>query len=268
MNISHLFSELSATNDLPLNRLIPKEIAWQAPQEKLDFMIDLRTTSFRQLREHLIQHCQRDPSIFNLVACEAVALWMVDRHGQNGGHKEGAAVFSWLAAREEATASVLLNYVVLCLAKTGIEKNQKNAFRHLQRALKLERERTYLRGLILVNMGNFHLDGIGVKRDVGKALNYLTEAVETGVTDALFNLGCILSGRETATPIDLIDLNLASMYYTKAISQGCIKSQTNLALLHVLEQVDNADKIYGYKLLKLSAAEGDQVALEALQIEL
>lgn len=265
MNIDTLISNLKCqTRPVNPSLKIPEIIQHQVVQEKLDFLIDLRSTNLSELRKTLIEYCQRWPTDFNLAACEAVALWMYDRHGAAGA-VHGELILAWLAKLDDATASVIFNLAVKLNANIEGLGNFVETFQLLKSACARETEQTLLRGMILTSLASAYLNGQGVKKNFRQAVLCLEEAADIGNSEAMFNLGMLFTGRDVETPLEAVDFELGMKYYEAAAHLGCVRSQTNLGILHFRELVDGADKEYGHTLLRRSAAVGDAIANEALK---
>ena len=78
-------------------------------------------------------------------------------------------------------------------------------------------------------MGYFYAQGLGVKRDLDKALLWTRRAAEHGDRDGQFNLGCFY---EEGTVLAR-DMEQAALWYQRAARQGHTEAAERLRALGV-----------------------------------
>ncbi len=78
------------------------------------------------------------------------------------------------------------------------------------------------------NLGLMYIHGKGVKRDLKKAVEWLTEAANQGDPDAQNNLGLMYKHGQGVDK----NFTIAAQWYTKAANQGHSQAQNNLGVLY------------------------------------
>lgn len=105
-------------------------------------------------------------------------------------------------------------------------------------------------------LGQMYEDGLGVKRDLKKAVTYYRTAAKAGWSKAKLRLGEIyLQGTE-----ELQDFAKAHKWLERAAYDGLPKAQRDLAKLYADGWGDNKDPVWAYVWYEFAARQGDRLA--------
>jgi TPR repeat protein len=189
---------------------------------------------------------------------DSMCAWLLEQPGEELAQ---AALYLLELLAEQGIPRAIYNLAV-ALRKQGLHGV---AYAQLLRVVDAPDCETYVRAHALFALGEHLADGVGCQRDLTRAFGCFSEAADLGHPEACFVAGIFLHGKEPGWA-GCKDHNLAARYYEKALALGVDKARTNLGCLHAMRTIDGARPEYGFALLRESAAEGDEVAHQALEV--
>lgn len=141
------------------------------------------------------------------------------------------------------------------LSGAGVSKNEYKAFGFYKKAADAgHSESQYI-------ISNMYKNGVGIKKNSDKFFFWLQKSAENGYLEAQNNLGSIF---DTGAHRISINKAAAAKWYSLAAEQGDNLAQCNLAVLYLRGDGIKQNIDEGFRLLKLSAASGNEAARQLL----
>ncbi len=109
------------------------------------------------------------------------------------------------------------------------------------------------------NVGVMYVNGIGVRKDSAKAVEWWTKAAIQGLAEAQRNLGVMYSDGDGVTK----NHSKAAEWYQKAAAQGDTRAQLNLGVMYDKGEGVPQDRVLAFAWFILASVEGDRLAARA-----
>jgi localization factor PodJL len=113
-------------------------------------------------------------------------------------------------------------------------------------------------------IGNFNEKGIGVEKNMARAVSWYELAAESGNVVAMHNLGVIYA--TPGTVADEPDMENAFRWFNEAADHGVRDSQVNMGIFHTRGIGTNVDLVEAYKWFAVASASGDVDAKSKLTV--
>lgn len=189
-----------------------------------------------------------------------IAIWMVGR-GDKQGVAHGIRLLKYLSL--QGLASAMFNLAIEKIKGQCLNRDFVGANTLLERVIAEEKQDIALVGEAMNVLADSYRIGRGRKINLAAALDLYMQAADRGVAEAAFNAGLFFHGKIPSAGIQY-QPSKAAHYYEIAADMGNIPARTNLGLLHACEVFPTAVKAHGLKLLRMSVADGDAYAQDAL----
>lgn len=251
------------TNELLTTRE-GRAITAQELGNKLERTIGVSSAVPSELRDRLVRASEDVPAAkdVQLIALD-VATWMV-RQPQEPTRQVGLELFEWLVGQDCAWA--MYNLAIENLLGVSCAPNIPMANELLEKVTVLAGTETILLGLAYGALADSYGQGRGVSQDHVQALQLYERAAEFGNPEAAFNAG--LYYEATPSPKERPSPNLlkAAYFYELAAGAGLGSAKIKLGMLHATLAFPGADPQVGKGLLEEAAADGDPIAIAALEV--
>lgn len=228
---------------------------------QLEQMLPPTGADYADLAKQAYDDFWGDPSVDNERLANGVAIWLINRPDCHA-LRPGIRLLQRLS--DAGVRPAMYNLAQHMLTGVGIQKAPEKACALLETILAMEKTDTALIAQTQTSLAHCCLKGLGRPADIEQAVLLYSSAAELGVAEAAYHAGLIFHGRVLEW-LQAPDLDRAAYFYQLGLECGGDAARTNLGLLHACEAIQFADRAYGERLLRMSAAAGDAVAADALR---